>query len=184
MLWSILLRTVVVHTLTYFLVGLVSYRLFNYSAMLSAPQMSAYMRPTSDPIVRAGVLFQPLRGLLFGIVFYLLRDELLNRPDGWLVIWVMLVFIGILATFAPAPSSIEGLIYLKSGFSRSLSTLEILVQSLLLATLTYYWVGNPGPLWLNWGLGLAFAVLVVLVGFGLLMSRRASGAAVNPVARR
>jgi hypothetical protein len=32
------------------------------------------MRPMTDPLVIAGPLFQPLRGLVFALVFYPLRD--------------------------------------------------------------------------------------------------------------
>ena len=176
MFWEIVARTIVVHTLTYFVVGLIAYRLLNYTAMLAAPERASFMRPTSDPLVRAGVLFQPIRGLLFGTVFYLLRGELFDQGNGWLVMWVMLVFVGILSTFAPAPSSIEGLIYTKSSFPRSAAPLEILIQSFLLSVLTFYWVGHPDNAWLNWGLGAAFVIVLVLIGLGSIASRRRAGA--------
>src|SRR3990172_9686644 len=93
--WAITLRTIVVHTVTYFFVGLLAFTLFDYSARFADPALSSFMRQTNDPLVTAGVLFQPLRGLLFGIVFYLLRDVLFRRKNGWLIMWITLVVIGI-----------------------------------------------------------------------------------------
>lgn len=94
-LWAITLLTTVVHTVAYFFVGLLAFTLFNYSARFADPALSSFMRQTNDPLVAAGVLFQPLRGLLFGIVFYLLRDILFSTKNGWLVAWVTLVIVGI-----------------------------------------------------------------------------------------
>ena len=37
------------------------------------------MRRKDDPVLMAGPLFQPIRGVLFGVVFYLLRREYFGR---------------------------------------------------------------------------------------------------------
>jgi len=79
MFWAIVTKSLMVHTLTYFLVGVAAYRLFRYKEVLA----DLNMRPATHPLVRAGVLFHPVRGLLFGIVFYLLRDVLFIQPNGW-----------------------------------------------------------------------------------------------------
>lgn len=170
--WNITLRTIVIHTITYFVVGLLAYSLFNYSERFAEPPMNAFMRPTSDPIVAAGVLFQPLRGLLFGIVFYLLRNTLFTSKNGWLITWVMLVFVGIFSTFGPAPGSVEGFVYtiipLKGQFG---GLAEVLTQSLLLSILVFYWVRNPRIRWLNWGLSVLFFIVILLPILGMLASQ-------------
>ena len=174
MFWSIIIKSIVVHTLTYFVVGMAAYRLFRYKEVLA----DLNMRPATHPLVRAGVLFQPVRGLLFGVVFYLLRDILFFQPNGWIVIWVMLVLIGIVSTFAPAQGSIEGLIYTQTQRTRSwLGLIEILVQSLLLSIITYYWVNYPAYGWLNWTLYSIFFLAMVLPLLGLLAGRKAGRAA-------
>jgi hypothetical protein len=135
--WSVTLRTIVIHTVTYFVVGLIASTVFNYGARFAEPPLNLFMRPTTDPLVMAGVLFQPLRGLLFGIVFYLLRERLFVHPNGWLAAWIMLVFVGIFSTFGPTPGSIEGFIYTTWPPTLQLGGLiEILAQSLLLSVLT------------------------------------------------
>ena len=62
-------KTIVVHTVTYFIVGVIVFNLFDYPARFAEPGVSSLMRPTDDPLVTAGVLFQPIRGILVGIVF-------------------------------------------------------------------------------------------------------------------
>jgi hypothetical protein len=69
------------------------------------------MRQMNDPLVMAGPLFQPLRGLVFATVFYPLRERLFCRRDGWLVMSWILIGVGILSTFSAATGSIEGMIY-------------------------------------------------------------------------
>lgn len=173
LLWPIVYKTMIIHTLTYFIVGLIAFKLFNYTAVLS--DASRNFRPVTHPLVRAGILFQPIRGFLFGIVFYLLRSVLFLQADGWLIIWVMLIVVGIISTFAPAPASIEGFIYTQvhreSGF---LGLLEILLQSVLLSLITYYWVNHPEYSWLNWTLFVLFAITLILTALGLLASKAKS----------
>jgi uncharacterized membrane protein len=167
-LWGILARTTVVHTLTYFAVGLVAFSLFNYSAQFADPVLSSLMRQTDDPLVQAGVLFQPIRGVLFGLVFYLLRDVLFRQKNGWLIMWVTLVVIGIISTFGTAPGSIEGLIYTKvSTVGLWGGEVEVLSQSFLLSVLVCYWVRRPEKRWLNWALGILFFIALLLPALGL-----------------
>jgi hypothetical protein len=166
---SITLKTVIVHTVTYFIVGLIAYSLFDYSSSFADPALSSLMRPTTDPIVQAGVLFQPIRGILFGLVFYLLRDVLFQKQYGWLITWITLVVIGIYSTFGTAPGSIEGLIYTKTSFDSLWGGgFEVWTQSFLLSVLTFYWVNYPEKKWLNWLFGVLFFVALVLPALGLL----------------
>jgi hypothetical protein len=166
---SITLKTTTVHTFTYFIVGLIAYSLFDYSSSFADPALSTLMRQTDDPIVQAGVLFQPIRGILFGLVFYLLRDVLFRQKNGWLITWITLVVIGIYSTFGTAPGSIEGLIYTKVSFESLWGGgFEVLSQSLLLSVLTFYWVNHPEKKWLNWLFGILFFIAIILPALGLL----------------
>jgi hypothetical protein len=170
MFWEIIVKTIVVHTLTYFGVGATAFAVFNYTSTLAHPANN--MKPSTDPLVRAGVLFQPIRGFLFGIVFYLLRDVLLLQANGWFIIWIMLVIVGVLSTFAPAASSIEGLIYLKSEGKNWGGLVEILSQSFLLSIIVYYWINHPELFWLTWLLGILFIFSILLPVLGLVSSRK------------
>jgi len=174
-LWGITLRTAVSHTVTYFAVGLIAFTLFNYSARFADPALSSYMRQTNDPLVAIGPLFQPIRGVLFGLVFYLLRDTLFRQKKGWLIMWISLAVIGILSTFGPAPGSIEGLIYTNLPLNGQLPVLtEVLTQSFFLSVITYYWVNHPEMRWLNWVLGILFIIVLVFTALGLLAGQVSS----------
>src|SRR5512142_236782 len=126
------LKTIVVHTITYFLVGLVAFNVFNYASDFAQADMRSWLRQTSDPIVALGPALQFIRGLLFALAFYPLREILFGRKNGWLVIWLLLVSLGIFSTFGPAPGSVEGAIYttlpLREQFLSG-GILEVLSQS-------------------------------------------------------
>ncbi len=117
----------------------------------------------------AGPLFQPLRGLIFALVFYPLRELLFGRKNGWLLMAWMLIALGILSTFGPASGSIEGMIYTPVPIQFQLRGLVVVVpQVLLLPALLCYWVNRPGKKWLNWLLGIVFFIMMALSILGLL----------------
>lgn len=165
-------KTVVAHTITYFLVGLVAFTVLNYTELYARPEVAAYMRQTNEPIVALGPALQPIRGILFALVFYFLREPLFGRKHGWLITWLMLVALGIFSTFGPAPASVEGLIYLKTPIQEQLSggLLEILAQSFLFSVLLYYWVNHPEQRWLTWILGIAFVLVISMSIMGFFMA--------------
>ena len=76
-------KTIVCHTLTYFVMGALAAHYLNYAALMSHPESG--MRQITDSWVMAGPLFQPLRGLVFASVFYPLRGCLFGRKYGWLL---------------------------------------------------------------------------------------------------
>jgi len=162
-------KAIICHTVTYFVAGLLAAHFLNYAAILASPESG--MRPITDRWVMAGPLLQPIRGLIFALVFYPLRACLFGHRDGWLLMGWVLVALGILSTFAAAPGSIEGMIYLKAGIIDQLKGwLEVVPQALLFSALLWYWVKHPAK-WLNWLLGIAFFVTLALPLLGLLTSR-------------
>jgi hypothetical protein len=163
-------KAVVVHTVTYFIVGVLAFNFFDYPARFAEPGVSSLMRPTDDPLVTAGILFQPIRGVLFGIVTYLLRESLFSKKNGWLAMWVMLVFVGIFSTFGPTPGSIEGLVYTKLPIGGQLfGLIEIMVQSFLLSVVTFYWVTHPEKCWVSWVLAGLFVIILLMGILGVLV---------------
>ena len=166
---DIVVKTLVTHTVTYFITGVFAFYVLDYPSLISATRLGALMRPLSDPMVIAGPLFQPIRGVLFGLVFYLLRDPLFGRKGGWLVMWAVLVSVGILGTFGPPPGSFEGFIYTTLPPSLQLTLLpEVLLQSLLLSWLVFQWVNHRQRKSLNWTMGVAFVVVLVFPVLGLV----------------
>ena len=170
-LLSLTLKSILSHTLTYFLVGLVASTVFNYSEDFARPELRDYMRQLDDPIIALGPALQPLRGILFALAFYPLREVLFRRKNGWLIGWWLLVALGILSTFGPAPGSVEGAIYTTLPIVDQFLSggmLEILTQTFLFSALLYYWVNHPEKRWLNWLLGILFGLVLLMSTMGYL----------------
>lgn len=166
------IKTVVVHTVTYFVAGILAFTLGDYARTYSEPPLSHLMRPTSDRWVMAGPLFQPVRGIIFALALYPLRSVLFSERRGWLTLWWLLLALGVLSTFGPAPGSVEGLIYTVIPPWVQLRGLwEVLLQSLLFSFVLFHWVDHPEKRWLGWTLGLAFSLVMILPVLGLLTTR-------------
>ena len=166
---GLVLKTIVVHTITYFFVGVPLFFIFNYSEGFTVPELACWMRPTDDPLVRAGLLFQPIRGLIFALAFFPIREILFGKKNGWLIMWWLLVSLGILSTFGPAPGSIEGMVY--TILPLSITTyLEVTLQSFALSGILFLWVNNSNKRWLTWVLSVLFVLLLIATIMGLFSS--------------
>lgn len=118
----------------------------------------------------AGPLFQPIRGVIFALAFYPIRHPLFGSKLGWLVLWWLLVALGILSTFGPAPGSIEAMIYTNLEIS-FFTYVEVVAQAFAFSCILYYWINNKNLKWLNWVMGLAFAIVMLLPTLGLLVEQ-------------
>lgn len=168
-LLALALKTIVVHTITYFFMGALASMFLNYTERFARPEMACWMRQLDDPLIMVGPLLQPIRGLIFALAFYPLREILFGRKNGWLMMWWTLVALGILSTFGPAPASVEGMIYTVIPIADQLTGwLEVVPQALLLSVILFYWVNHPEKKWLNWVMGVVFVLLVLMSVAGLL----------------
>jgi hypothetical protein len=164
------IKTVVTHSVTYFIMGLLASSLLDYARFFAESSLALMMRPANDPWVMAGPLFQPVRGALFGVVFYVLREPFFEERKGWLVMWSVLVVVGVLGTFGPSPGSLEGMLFTVFPLRVHLMGLpEVLLQSLALSLLLVHWVNHPQKRWLSRVMGIAFAVMMSLPIIGLLL---------------
>jgi hypothetical protein len=169
---SLTVKTVIVHTVTYFIAGILAYTLGGYEKTFSQPPLSYFMRPTSDRWVMAGPLFQPIRGVIFALAFYPLRSVLIADRRGWLILWWLLLALGVLSTFGPAAGSVEGLIYtIIPPLVQMRGLWEVLLQSFLFSFILFQWVNHPEKRWLSWTLGIAFCIVMILPVLGLLVPR-------------
>ena len=169
-LLEIIVKTIVTHSITYFIMGLLAFTILDYARLFAESGLHVMMRQTNDPWVMAGPLFQPMRGILYGIVFYVLREPFFGKKNGWLVMWIVLV--GIIGTFGPAPGSLEGMLFTVFPMWVHLRGLpEVLLQSLFLSLILFYWVNHPQHKWLNWVMGIAFLMLMSFPILGLLVGQ-------------
>ena len=160
---EVIAKTVVTHTVTYCCVGFAAFLLFDYRTLIANSQLGLTMRQFNDPVYMAGPIVQPLRGVLFGAVCYMLREPFFQKRNGWLVMWTVLVSLGILGTFGGPPGSLEGVIYTRLPLSFHLTLLpELLVQSLLLSWVLCHWVNHRAKKWLNWMMVSALIMVLLL----------------------
>ncbi len=164
-------KTVVSHTLTYFVMGMLAFHFLHYADLINKPESG--MRPITSPFVMLGPALQIVRGVLFASVFYWFREVLFGRRNGWLLIAWILIGVGILGTFAAPPGSLEGYIYTTVPIAMQMRGYwEIVPQALLLSGLLFYWIRHPGKAWLNWVLGSAYGLCVLIPILGLLATKK------------
>lgn len=158
---SILYRTIISHTVTYFATGVIAALLLGYATRMTRPDVAPIIRKMTDPILIASPLFQPFRAALLAIVFYLLRDILFSNRKGWLIMWCMLVVIGILTPFSASWGGIEGMIFFNLPiWDHLVGWPEVFLQTLLFSLILTYWVDHPKSKRLH---------IILLVGFILAM---------------
>ena len=169
---ALVVKTIVTHTVTYFVFGVLAMFVFDYGRLYAETDLRFLMRPTTDPVVMAGPLFQPIRGLLFGALLFMLREMFFSTQWGWLRLWLVLVVFGILGAPGPVPGSLEGMIYTTIPLWVQLTGLpEVLLQTLTFSWLLCRWVHHPEKRWMNWCLGVAFVFVYLLPVVGLLAGR-------------
>ena len=95
----------------------------------------------------------------------------LEGERGWLKLWGLLLGLGILSTYGPAPGSVEGLLYTTiPPLDQVKGLTEVVGQSLAFSILLVAWYRRPHK---AWGIVLySLAVLVVLMSVaGALVPR-------------
>ncbi|MFZ6780191.1 hypothetical protein ACO0LD_25440 [Undibacterium sp. Ji83W] len=132
-------RTTLLHLLTYLIIGAISYRLYAYR-MWEGEHAVPGLRDPHSQFVQTWILpTQLLRGILHGIIFLPLRQNLLKQGKwGGLIIASILIFIGAVGGINGA---MEALVY-TTGFNLELFLThfpEIVVQTLLFAYLLLAW---------------------------------------------
>jgi hypothetical protein len=88
--------------------------------------------------------------------------------------WVVLLVVGVIDTFGPAPGSIEGVIYTIIPIGVQLKGLtEVIVQTLVLSVVLAYWVNHSSKKWIGWVLGILFVIALLMPALGLLVGQKA-----------
>ena len=168
---GILIKTVVTHSVTYFFIGWSAYSFFSHVSLPGGGGPDPFMRLITDPLVRSATALQVIRGLLFGIVFWLLREPLFGRKNGGAVLWLTLVVLGILGTFGPVTGSLEGMFFTTRPLLGHLYGLpEILLQSLFLSLILFYWINHPRKGWFSWIMGVVYTLIIIVTILGLIIN--------------
>lgn len=129
-------KVTVLHIFTYILCGIIFSTIFNYNSLFIIDGVNGYMKEFGGSSTLIGPLVQVIRGILFGIILLLFKDTFIGKRYGWLKLWALIAIIGIINTPAPAPFSIEGIVYTKLPLEFHLKGApEILIQTLLFSYL-------------------------------------------------
>ncbi len=123
-----------IHLVTYILCSLVFSVLIGYEKLYAMDVANTFMSPFGGGRTLIMPLVQILRGILFGVVLLWLKPLWENGRFGWVKIWGILLLLGLVNPFLPAPASIQGLTLTQLPFSFQMALLpEVLVQSLMLS---------------------------------------------------
>jgi hypothetical protein len=132
-------KVAMIHIATYILCGMVFSIVFNYEKLYTIEGVKNFMRPFNGTSTMIGPLIQVVRGSLFGIILLLTKDFFTSKY-GWLKLWILIVVVGIVNTPAPAPFSIEGMVYTQLPLEFQLKGApEILIQTLIFS----YFAARP-----------------------------------------
>lgn len=141
---SFTLKVIIAHTVTYFIFGLIMSNIFDYTSIWQQNVIKEFMRPMHSPWIIAGPLLQPVRGLLFAIGIWPVREKIFGKKYGWLILWNIIFIFGILSTPAAAPCSIEGLLYTQLPLWFHLIGLpEIMLQTMTFSLWLVWWMNRP-----------------------------------------
>jgi hypothetical protein len=94
---EVIIKTLVTHTVTYFIMGLLAFYIFDYARLFAETGLNLLMRQTSEPLVMAGPLIIPIGIQLKGLPEVLLQALILsvvlfywvNHPEKKWLSWVL-----------------------------------------------------------------------------------------------
>ncbi len=133
-------RYTIVHVVVYVIVGIIFMNLMNYQDVFETNDAFSNFRPLDSPIVRAAVLIQILRGLMFALILYPFRTIIVESKWGWLMLFAVLYGFTCLGAINATPGSIEGLIYTETSLKDHMVGMpEVIVQSLGISLLFWMW---------------------------------------------
>lgn len=159
-----MMRVAVIHVVTYVVAGAVFAAVFDYREIFEQPVIREYMLPFGAPSLTLSIALQVGRGVVLGLVLLPLRVHLARSRWGWVQLWLLLIGIGMIATSAAAPSSIEGLIYSRLPLWYHLVGLpEMLLQTLAFSWLVHLQLRHPEGLRQMLPSSLAAALKAVVV---------------------
>ena len=155
-------RIAALHTIAYFIAGLFSVLLMNYSEEFGSETMANIMLPVDHWQVAIGLGVQPIRGMIIGLVLLPFRSIIL-ADKGWIKLAVLILGLSYLSTIGPTVGSFDGYIFTKVELKYHLLGIpETLIYILLFTSLISFWYKYPWR-----GVNFMFSIFV---GFIILMS--------------
>ncbi len=141
-------RIVALHTITYFVAGIFALIFMGYKELFSSDVLSSLMRPIDSAIVAMGPSLQIILGLFMSVFLFPFRSIFLEKKNGWLYLFMLIVGFTLFAPQLPGPGSFEGVLYTIIPWHAHLIGLpEMLIYSALFSTGIFCWYKKPKKVW-------------------------------------
>ena len=73
------IKVALIHTLTYFVFGLLFSNIFDYSTVYSYNVVNNFMRNFDSPLILLGPFLQPIRAIFIAIALYPIRNTIATK---------------------------------------------------------------------------------------------------------
>ncbi len=162
-------RVTASHTISYFILGIIASIALDYKTLFENENFSCFMKPIDSIWVSAGPLLQIIRGFIFSIALWIIKDQFVYQSHGWLKLWGIIALLCVFSPTGPAPGSIEGFIYTKVPFFDQVKGyLEVLPQTLLFSFILFNWFEKM-PRWWNTVSIILFTMICFMSGMAILV---------------
>lgn len=109
------------HTIAYFIAGVFALVVMDYQGLWATEAMSAFYREIDSSIVALGPFLQIFRGIIIALILLPLRKTFFEEKYGLIKLGITIWGFSVISTYAAAPSSFEGYIYLKMPYQHQIS---------------------------------------------------------------
>ena len=153
-------RIIAMHMIAYLVAAISAQLTFDYKELLKSDTLSQIMRPWESPMVALGPLLQSINGFFMALILYRIRKQIVHQKHGWVTLFLIVAGFSIFAPQAPAPGTLEGIIYTKIPVIEHIIGLpECLLYSFLFSSGIVYWYRKPKKIW-----NILAIVIIVLIG--------------------
>jgi len=166
---KVIWRVSVAHMIGWALAGIVAMVFLNYEELYLTYPISAWMKPTDDPIYKWGTLLTLIRGVTVGLFLYPLRRAFFEEKYGyWKLIAIMWGF-SVWSTYGPGWGSFDGLLFLKIPASLQLKSYpEAIIHTFVFAGILNLLNRFEHKKWINISAIILMAILLLMGIVGAL----------------
>ena len=141
-LWGYAGHFILLHVITYVVVGMVCMQLQNYDEAMATMETFKHYRTLEDPVLAALLIpTQIIRGGILSLLLYPFYKKLIRKKRGWLLLFALLygftfgitIFPGIIFDFVKTITTEASVADLLFG------SLEVTVQMFVFSWLFYKW---------------------------------------------
>jgi len=141
-------RVVALHTIAYFIAGILALIFMGYKELFSSDVLSSLMRPVDSAMVAIGPSLQIILGLFMSLFLFPFRSIFLEKKNGWVYLFFLITGFTLFAPQLPGPGSFEGVLYTILPWQAHLIGLpEMLIYSALFSVGIVWWYKKPKKAW-------------------------------------